>query len=222
MAGDDAERPTSVRNAAPRLRSPEDGVLCYAAGTHIRTGNGEVPIEDLRAGDLVLTVHGGPLLQPLAWVGHMRVNVARHRDRSRIAPILLRAGALGDGAPHRDLRVSPDHAIFIGGRLVPARLLVNGASIVQEGWCQEIAYHHVELDRHGLVVAEGVVGETYLDEGNRYLFDNADIVGLTVDFAAMRDKGRYAGGVCAPVLAEGHPALDIIRRRLAAAVRTTG
>ena len=221
-AGNDAEPPRSVRNTAPRPRSPEDGVLCYAAGTHIRTENGEVPVEALRAGDRVLTVHGGPLLQPLAWVGRMRVNVARHRDRSRVAPILFRPGALGDGVPHRALRVSPEHAIFIGGRLVPARLLANGTSIVQECWCQEIDYHHIELDRHGLVVAEGTVSETYLDEGNRYLFDNGDIVALTVDYGALRGNGRYGGSVCAPVLGEGSPALEIIRGRLAALVRTTG
>lgn len=219
-AGNDAEPPGSVRHAMPRPRRPDDGVLCYAAGTHIRTENGEVPVEALRPGDRVLAVHGGPLLQPLAWVGRMRVNVARHRDRSRVAPILFRIGALGDGVPHRDLRVSPGHAMFIGGRLVPARLLVNGTGIVQESWCQEVAYHHIELDRHGLVVAEGAVCETYLDEGNRYLFDNDDIVALTVDHGAPRGQGR--GGVCAPVLGEGSPALEIIRDRLAGLVRTTG
>ena len=41
---------------------------CYAAGTRIRTTRGEVAVEHLREGDIVLTVSGRT--QPISWIGH--------------------------------------------------------------------------------------------------------------------------------------------------------
>ena len=79
-----------------------------------------------------------------------------------------------------------------------------------------MTYYHVELAGHGLVVSEGAVTESYLDDGNRHLFDNAKVAALVVDFEARRGNGRYAAAACAPVLAEGDAALDVIRARLAA------
>jgi len=35
------------------------------------------------------------------------------------------AGAFGAGRPHRDLRLSPEHAVFVDGVLIPVHLLVN-------------------------------------------------------------------------------------------------
>lgn len=176
-----------------------------------------MPIEALHPGNQVITVHGGPLLQPLIWVGRLQVNLARHPRPASVAPVLLRAGALGDGTPYRDLRVGPDHALFLAGRLVPARLLVNGDAIVQESWCQAVTYHHIELVQHGLVISEGAVSETYIDDGGRHLFDNAVVAALPVNVAGRRGHGRHADAVCAPVLAEGDPTLGALRRRLAAA-----
>ncbi|MEO3470973.1 Hint domain-containing protein [Roseomonas sp. CAU 1739] len=195
---------------------------CFAAGTLIAVADGAVPVETLRPGDLVATVHGGPLLQPLVWVGSLHVNITRHPKPARIAPVIIRAGALGDGVPFRDLRVSPEHALFLGGRLVPARLLLNGSSIVQDMVCRAVTYHHIELDRHGLVISEGAVSETYVDEGSRHLFDQPKIAVLAADGAALRGNGRYAEAVCAPVLIEGDPALEVLRRRLAVSPRPAG
>ena len=206
----------------PRTDHRRSDGTCFAAGTRIAVANGTVPVEALRPGDLVATVHGGPLLQPLVWVGQLQVNIARHPKPARIAPVLIRAGALGDGVPFRDLRVSPEHALFLGGRLVPARLLLNGSSIVQDAACRQVTYHHIELDRHGLVISEGAVSETYVDEGSRHLFDQPAVTILAADGAALRGNGRYADAVCAPVLIEGDPALEVLRQRLAVSLRPAG
>ena len=194
---------------------PVDVIPCFAAGTLIATAKGEVPVERLRAGDLVVTAQGGPALQPVVWMGHSRIDIARHREPRRVAPVLIAAGALAEGVPHRPLRVSPDHRIHVEGFLVPAGLLLNGSTIVQELWCPEVTYWHVELPAHALVVSDGAVAESYLDEGNRAQFDNHGITMLFKDFAAEGAKAPRRARTCLPVLTEGE-VLERIRARLPA------
>src|SRR5262249_3035686 len=123
----------------------EISVACLLAGTHVLTATGEVPVEALRPGDLVLT-HGpdGRVARPVKWIGYRRIDIARHKQPMLVAPIRIRAGAVADAVPHRDLLVSPDHAIYIDGVLVCARVLVNGATILRDEGFPEAAYYHVE------------------------------------------------------------------------------
>ena len=89
------------------------------------------------------------------------------------APIRIHENALADGVPRRDLRISPDHALLLDRVLVPARLLINGASIVRETRCRRVTYYHVELDTHDVLLAEGAPAESYLNTGNRGDFEDA-------------------------------------------------
>ncbi|BDG73682.1 Hint domain-containing protein [Roseomonas fluvialis] len=193
---------------------PADSVVCFVEGTLILTPAGEVPVERLRAGDLVVTPRGAAPVAPLAWVGRLEVDLARQRFREAAAPVLVKAGALAEGVPFRDLHVSPNHALFIDGHLVPARLLVNGLTIIHQRWWREVTYHHLELDRHSLLVSDGALTESYLDDGNRYLFEVPGIVPLAPDFATNRPEARPEVQPCAPLLAEGEAALQAIRMRL--------
>ena len=155
---------------------PADDVsaISFAAGTRIMTSLGEVAVEDLRGGDLVVTLSGhGEPLKPVLWVGRRRVQLAGNPAAAALRPVLVRAGALGRGTPRRDLLVSPDHCLFLDGVLVPARLLVNGRSILTERRGAEITYHHVELEAHDVLLAEGAAAESWLDTGNRAWFENA-------------------------------------------------
>jgi Hint domain/RTX calcium-binding nonapeptide repeat (4 copies) len=197
---------------------------CYLEGARIMTARGEVAVEALRVGDLVVTAHGqGPVLQPVVWVGRTRVHLARHPRPELAAPVLVCAGALGESTPHRDLRVSPEHAMFVEGRLVPAGLLVNGTSIVREPWWQVVTWYHVELPAHGLLMAEGAPAESYFDAGNRHLFGNGGaLAALFPDFAAGRDERRYEDAACFPLLREEGPALDAIRAGLATRAAAMG
>ncbi len=144
---------------------------CFAAGTSLATLTGAVAVDRLRPGDLLRTAGGA--LRPVRWIGHRSIDLTRHPDPRRAQPIRIRADAFADGIPARDLLLSPDHAVFDRGRLIPIRLLVNGATITRETRRRKITYYHVELDSHDLLLAEGLPAESYLDCNNRGIFQNA-------------------------------------------------
>ena len=126
------------RISAPSER-PRDGNLvitlaCFAAGTRIATERGEMPVRgDGAAGDRVLTARRAGRRQPVRWIGHRHVSLRAHPDPAAVRPIRIRAGAFGAALPRRDLRLSPDHAVLVGGALIPVRYLVNGATIAPDG-----------------------------------------------------------------------------------------
>ena len=143
---------------------------CFLAGTLIATPSGDVAIETLKAGDLVLTVEGRA--KPVRWLARQTVST-RFASPLRVMPVLIRAGALGENLPHRNLFVSPDHAVLVDGQLVHAEALINGSSIVRHTDMPEtFVYYHVELDDHSLILAEGVPVETFIDNVTRKAFDN--------------------------------------------------
>jgi hypothetical protein len=156
--------------------TPDSGdFTCYCGGTLILTDCGDVPVEDLAIGDTVVTADGGR--QPVRWIGHRRLRCHNGRfmfaDPLLVNPIRIRAGALGENLPRRDLRVSPEHAILVGDVLVQAGALVNDVSILREDHLPEVlTYYHVELAEHALLLGEGVAAESFVDNVNRLSFDN--------------------------------------------------
>ena len=150
--------------------SVADTTLCFAPGTHIRTPAGEIPVETLKRGDLVLTTEGRAA--PVTWIGRQTVST-RFGDPLRVLPIRICAGALAENVPCRDLLVTPDHALLVDDVLVQAGALVNGTSIVRERNVPErVTYYHVELDDHSLLLAENTPAETFVDNVDRLAFDN--------------------------------------------------
>ena len=176
-------------------------VACFAAGTRIATPHGAVAAEALRAGDAVLALQDGAWRAArVRWVGRMAVDLIRHARPWHAAPIRIRAGAIAEGVPARDLWLSPDHAIFLDGVLIQAQALVNGATVVQE-FPARIDYVHVELDRHAVLCAEGLAAESYLDTGNRAMFaGEPGVRPLHVDLAHAT---AWAERACAPLLLGG-------------------
>jgi hypothetical protein len=140
---------------------------CFARGTMIRTPDGEVAVEDLQIGDLVLTASGAA--KPIKWIGHRRLDCAWHPEPRDVWPLRIRGGAFGPSLPKRDLQLSPDHAVFVEGILIPVRYLLNGATVTQCP-CREVQFFHLELPAHTVILAEGLPAESYLDTGNRALF----------------------------------------------------
>ncbi|GGC60259.1 Hint domain-containing protein [Chelatococcus reniformis] len=145
-------------------------VVCFLAGTLIATPAGERRVEDLAAGDLVLTAAGES--RPVLWIGRQSV-AALFAEPLRSYPIRIAAGALDEAVPVRDLYVSPDHGLLVDGVLVQAGALVNGTTIsrVNEP-APHFVYYHIELEDHALVLADGAVAETFVDNVTRRRFDN--------------------------------------------------
>jgi hypothetical protein len=149
----------------------KDPPPCFVAGTLIATPAGTVPVERLAVGDVVLTDSGA--VEPVIWTGQRRVDCARHAEPQRIWPVCIRAEAFGPSRPSRDLLLSPDHAIFAEGVLIPVRHLINGRSITQLA-IDVVTYVHVELPRHAVILAEGLPVESYLDTGDRAAFTSTE------------------------------------------------
>ena len=147
-------------------------IACFATGARILTATGEVQVESLRVGDAVATLRRGGFGR-IEWLGHRRVDCRRHADPRAVWPIRVQAGAFGPATPHADLLLSPDHAVFIGGVLIPVRYLVNDRTVVQEAR-DAVTYWHVELASHDILLAEGLPAESYLDTGNRAAFADSD------------------------------------------------
>jgi len=149
------ERPTIGVKAGPVT------AVCYLRGTHIATPDGERRVEDLNIGELVVTLSGES--KPIKWIGRQQLKKSTETWPTDFEPIRVSRFALNERTPHRDLYVSPGHAIYIDGVLIPAKYLVNGKTIVQcapEG-AEVIDYLHIELFAHDVVYAEGATAETF-------------------------------------------------------------
>jgi hypothetical protein len=158
---------------------PEPPVVCYAKGTLILTKNGYVPIENMKAGDKVIT--NGKIYknknvklekiktEPVLWVGKFKVNKLNTSSR----PICITKNSLAKNFPFQDLYVSPNHSIIIDGEMVLAKDLVNEITIYQDNECEDVEYYHLECENHSTVIANGIVSESYLNMDNRSVFENS-------------------------------------------------
>ena len=162
----------------------------------IATEVGDAPVERLQPGDRVKTVRNG--LVPVKWIGARNIDCRRHPEPTGLALVRILPHAFGEGVPAHDLWLSPDHAVYTHGQLVPIRLLINGATIVQERTTTCAHYVHVELAQHDLL-AEGLPAESYLDTGNRTMFES-DGRPLTLhpNLPATNEQRRREQQSCAP------------------------
>jgi hypothetical protein len=98
--------------------------------------------------------------------------------------------------------------MYLEGVLVEARNLVNGASIVQDERVDRVDYFHLELDGHDVILAEGALSETFIDDGSRGMFHNAH------EYDALYPGGgRPPARYYAPRLADGYE-VETIRRHI--------
>jgi Hint domain len=152
---------------------------CFLPGTRIKTPAGEINIEELRIGDNVLTASGEA--KPIKFIG--RGKLSRERPgpwKKGEGPVKISRFAIDGKAPHLDLYISPEHAIYIDGVLIPAHNLVNGVTIAADAKPEvlSLTLFHIELDTHEAILAEGLAVESFNRLDNQlthaFWFDNAD------------------------------------------------
>lgn len=158
----------------------------FVRGTHITLASGaQVPIEDLKVGDRVLTRDAGP--QEIRWIGETTM-----RAVGDFAPVVIKANTLFNT---RDLHLSPDHRLFIYQRedklgigrsevLVKVRHLINNDTVYQENG-GHIDYFQLLFDDHQIIYAEGIAAETLLvDARTRAALPDDQMMGLEKALAA--------------------------------------
>jgi hypothetical protein len=145
-------------------------VCCFTPGTVVTTPAGERSVEELRAGDTVVTRDNG--LQKIRWHGRKDVSAAVVVQAPQLQPVRIAAGALGDGLPERDMAVSPNHRMLLVGRqtypglqdhevLVAARHLVSNGKGIGRLRAGGVSYIHFMCDKHEIVRADGVWTESF-------------------------------------------------------------
>lgn len=139
------------------------GTRCFLAGTRVQTPTGDVPVEQLKAGDLVVARCGGakPVVSVVSYPVVRRIDGDWQFSR---LPVRIRRGALAPAVPISDLYVSMNHMLLIDGVLIPAGFLVNGRTITIDHMvdAEQFEYFHIELAEHDVVLAEGAPCETFV------------------------------------------------------------
>ncbi len=147
----------------------ENVIPCFTPGTSIATPRGERLVEQLKAGDKVLTRDNG--IQEIRWIGRRDMSRAELMSAPHLRPILIRAGSLGNGLPDRDMLVSPNHRMLVSSDrtalyfeehevLVAAKHLIDNRGI-RSVQTLGASYIHILFDRHEVVLANGAWTESF-------------------------------------------------------------
>jgi Hint domain len=190
---------SGIASAGVALTSyANDTLSCFLQGTFIRTATGEVPVERLKPRDRIVLARTDED-EAVIWIGRRQVDAVRHPDPRAVWPVRIAAGTFGAGQPYRDLFLSPDHAVYAMGTLVPVRHLIDGRLIVQVPMARPL-YFHVELTRHEVLCANGLATESYLDMGSRAYFDDkSPVIRLFPDVSARRTLSAASQPIVAAI-----------------------
>jgi hypothetical protein len=151
--------------------------VCFLRGTMVLTPEGEVVVQDLKAGDKVIGSSG---VREVKWVGYRKtiIHTIAPEQRAKHLPIRICRNAIANLVPAKDIVVSPGHHVLIDGKLVRATDIQNGKTIYQETHHISFHYYHVELDQFDVISAHGLFSESWADGGNRDYFSNVDVAAL--------------------------------------------
>lgn len=147
----------------------EEIVPCFTPDTRIATPQGARLVQDLREGDKILTRDNG--IQEIRWVGAKQLTGLELARSPHLKPILIKAGALGNGLPERDMMVSPNHRVLVNSDksalyfeerevLAAAKHLVGMDGIYNVS-VMGTTYIHFMCDHHEVVLSDGAWTESF-------------------------------------------------------------
>ena len=153
----------------PYAQIAQQNTPCFTAGTLIDTPTGAKPVETLRTGDLVHTLHHGP--QSIRWIGKKAIKLAPNFSQDKLRPIQISIGALGQGLPHKPLRLSRQHRLLVSSpinrrmfgtreSLIAAVKLTDLPGISIDTQCAAVTYIHLLFDQHEVIYANGAPCES--------------------------------------------------------------
>lgn len=156
---------------------------CFCRGSRIRTSRGDIPVEEIQIGDHIVAFDDDVIkgtIRQVTWVGRSRAVVRKRLpDDEAGYPVRLLKGAIAHDVPYKDMLITSEHCLCLDGRFVPVRMLVNGRSIFFDKSIASYDYYHVETEDHSVIMADGVLTESYLDTGNRFAFkQNGPVVSM--------------------------------------------
>lgn len=192
---------------------------CFTAGSRIVTDRGAIAVEELCAGDRVLTRDHG--YRPIRWIGAREFSDEQLCDYPELRPVTIAAGALDGALPLADLSVSPQHRMLVrddaalaGDReiLVPAIALIGQAGIAQAA-TGGVIYYHLMFDAHEVICSEGAWSESFLPEaaalGGMHSAQLTEILAIFPELAAAKGLAAYGGA--ARLCADGDLAPGLAR-----------
>ncbi|MCK0101817.1 Hint domain-containing protein [Pseudohalocynthiibacter sp. F2068] len=149
--------------------SGTDVLICFLRGTYIRTPKGEVPVETLRAGDLVTNSKGKQIA--LRWVSSRKLSPTNLMLEPKYRPIRVPEGSFGNNKPFADLWLSPLHRIVVRGWEVElyfgevevfaaTKHVVQNQTTSRSARFRNIEYFHLLFDQHDVVLANGLETES--------------------------------------------------------------
>jgi hypothetical protein len=141
---------------------------CFAAQTLIATPSGALRAGDLGPGAMVTLAGGGAASVRLVLRRTRRFGRGPHPHK----PIEIKAGAFGPGVPSARLVLSPQHRVALTGPLVRKlagqdAVLARCKAMTERPGCRvmrgarAVTYVSLMLDRHDVVLAEGLPVESY-------------------------------------------------------------
>lgn len=187
-----------VTNVAPSALTAENTcVVCFAKGTRILTPRGEIPIQHLRPGDLVVTRDNG--VQAIVWVGSRGLSEQDLLRNPKLKPIWIAPDITGGDAP---LIVSPQHGLLLridgaGETLVRATHLARlrgGKARAMQG-CPGVTYFHLMFEAHQILFANGAPAESFYPGPNAFgalsSAARAEVLSLLPDLVPSLVHQRY-------------------------------
>ncbi|MCG4260206.1 Hint domain-containing protein [Acetobacter senegalensis] len=195
---------------------------CFLSDSMIRTPEGDVAVQDIQVGDSVVAyVDGQQVVRKVVWAGKTRVAVkAGLPDDEAGYPVRILKDALAEGVPYKDMLVTPEHCLFFNGLFTPVRMLVNGASIFYDHSITSYDYYHIETEQHSVIMADGVMTESYLDTGNRGSFRQEGTV-VSLNAGSHKTARTWAEDAAAPLVV-AQAVVEPIFRKIEARAKHAG